>query len=76
MAFWKRSEAVRHGFESVRKTIEQNYEQLSEVFGKYGLGMDAEAARRRAARARATHGWQAEPEADEGAERLLRLVGS
>jgi predicted acylesterase/phospholipase RssA len=76
MAFWKRSEAVRHGFESVRKTIEQNYEQLSEVFGKYGLAMDADAARRRASRARATHGWQAEPEADEGADRRLRLVGS
>ena len=28
MAFWKRSEAVRHGFESVRTTIEHNYDEL------------------------------------------------
>ena len=76
MAFWKRSEAVRHGFESVRKTIEQNYDQLAEVFGKYGLAMDPDTARRRASRARASHGWQTEPEADDAAERRLRLVGS
>ena len=76
MAFWKRSEAVRHGFESVRKTIEQNYDAalggLREVRPRHGR----DAARRRASRARATHGWQAEPEADDGAERRLRLVGS
>jgi predicted acylesterase/phospholipase RssA len=76
MAFWKRSEAVRHGFESVRKTIEQNYGQLAEVFGKYGLSMDPESARRRASRARASYGWQAEPEPDEAEEHRLRLVGS
>jgi predicted acylesterase/phospholipase RssA len=76
MAFWKRSEAVRHGFESVRKTIEQNYDQLAEVFGKYGLAMDPETARRRASRARASYGWQTEPEADDAAEQRLRLVGS
>jgi predicted acylesterase/phospholipase RssA len=76
MAFWKRSEAVRHGFESVRKTIEQNYGQLAEVFGKYGLSMDPESARRRASRARASYGWQAEPEPEDSAEHRLRLVGS
>jgi predicted acylesterase/phospholipase RssA len=76
LAFWKRSEAVRHGFESVRKTIEQNYDQLAEVFGKYGLTLDRDMARRRASRARSIHGWQAEPEADDGAERSLRLVGT
>jgi predicted acylesterase/phospholipase RssA len=76
LAFWKRSEAVRHGFESVRQSIEQNYDQLSGVFGKYGLVLDREAAQRRAARARSTQGWQAEPEAESTAERRLRLVGT
>jgi predicted acylesterase/phospholipase RssA len=76
LAFWKRSEAVRHGFESVRMTIEQNYDQLAEVFGKYGLALDRDTARRRASRARSIHGWQAEPEADDDAERSLRLVGT
>jgi len=32
MAFWKRTEAVQHGFESVRKTLEQNFDELSSVF--------------------------------------------
>ena len=76
MAFWKRSEAARHGFESVRNTVEHNFDQLVDVFGKYGLAMDPDSARRRASRARANHGWQTEPEADETAERCLRLVGS
>jgi predicted acylesterase/phospholipase RssA len=76
MAFWKRSEAARHGFESVRRTIEQNFDQLAEVFEKYGLAMDPESARRRASRARASYGWESEPEAEEAAEHHLRLVGS
>jgi predicted acylesterase/phospholipase RssA len=76
IAFWKRSEAVQHGFESVRTTIEQNYEQLSEVFAQYGLRMDQAAAQRRAESARADQGWKgpldaAEPEP----ERHLRVVG-
>jgi hypothetical protein len=75
LAFWRRNEAVRHGFESVRKTIEQNYDQLAEVFGEYGLAMDRDTARRRASRARSAHGWQAES-ADDGEERRLRLVGT
>ena len=44
LAFWKRSEAVEHGFESVRMTIEQNYDQLQEVFAHYGLEMSRQAA--------------------------------
>jgi len=79
LAFWKRSEAVRHGFESVRTTIEQNFDQLQAVFGRYGLKLDRSAARRRATRARVAQGWQGER--DTGAEpaseeRPLRLVGS
>jgi predicted acylesterase/phospholipase RssA len=79
MAFWKRNEAVRHGFESVRRSIEQNFDELSEVFGKYGLSMDRETANRRATRARSTHGWQADPKANgasDGERRKLRLVGT
>jgi predicted acylesterase/phospholipase RssA len=77
MAFWKRSEAVQHGFESVRMTIEQNYEQLQTVFNRYGLELDRNAARRRAARARVAQGWKGEEEdlETESEERPLRLVG-
>jgi len=77
MAFWKRAEAIEHGFVSVRTTIEQNFEQLQTVFGRYGLEMDRGAARRRADRARAAQGWRGAeaPEGDEP-DRSLRLVGS
>src|SRR5262245_31297771 len=80
VAFWKRSRAVQHGSESVRSTLEQNFEQLESVFARYGIQLDREAARHRAARARAAQGWQeeapeeAEPAADTPAG--LRLVGS
>ncbi len=59
LAFWKRSEAIQHGFESVRQTIEQNFDTLQEVFGHYGLEMSRETARRRAHRTRAERGWDA-----------------
>jgi predicted acylesterase/phospholipase RssA len=81
LAFWKRSEAVEHGFESVRTTIEQNYDQLQSVFNRYGLRLDRTAAKRRATRARTAQGWKGEPETDAEpavAEepRPLRLVGA
>ncbi len=77
MAFWKRSEAVRHGFESVRETIEQNYDALEEVFRHHGLEMDPEAARRRAARARSSLGWDDGDAAETSTvERPLRLVAN
>ena len=76
----KRSRAVQHGFESVRSTLEQNFEQLESVFARYGIQLDREAARRRAARARVAQGWQedASAEADPASETPagLRLVGS
>jgi NTE family protein len=78
LAFWKREEAIEHGFESVRSTIEQNFDQLQDVLGRYGLTMDRNVARRRAARARTNLGWtplEDEPEAGDD-ERSLRLVGS
>ncbi|HXK25974.1 MAG TPA: patatin-like phospholipase family protein [Myxococcota bacterium] len=80
LAFWKRAEAVEHGFQSVRTTVEQNFEQLQSVFQRYGLHMDRTAARRRAERARVAQGWAgesgSESEADSRAEApSLRLVG-
>jgi predicted acylesterase/phospholipase RssA len=77
MAFWKRGEAIQHGFESVRMTIEQNFDQLRAVFGRYGVELDREAARRRAEQIRAERGWKGAPEAEpevDGEERPLRLV--
>ncbi|MGH0029520.1 MAG: patatin-like phospholipase family protein [Myxococcota bacterium] len=79
LAFWKRSEAVEHGFESVHNTIEQNYEQLQTVFNRYGLTLDRTAARRRATRARSTQGWSGahETESEDDLDaRPLRLVGA
>ena len=78
MAFWKRDEAVKHGFESVRKTLEQNYDELASVFERYGLALDRDAARRRAERARTAHGWSGEHEETPGLDDAegLRLVGS
>jgi len=81
IAFWKRARAVQHGFESVRSTIEQNFEQLETVFARYGIALDREAARRRAARARVAQGWDevplSDPEGpDDASASGLRLVGS
>ncbi len=70
MAFWKREEAVAHGFESVRMTIEQNFEPLREVLGFYGLEMSAEAARRKAEQV----SWKTV--SDDVDAPPLRLVGS
>jgi NTE family protein len=58
LAFWKRSDAIQHGFESVRQTIEQNFDTLQEVLGRYGLEMSQDAARRKADRVRAERGWK------------------
>jgi hypothetical protein len=60
--------------------VEQNFEQLESVFARYGIQLDREAARRRAARARVAQGWQeaasAPAEPDEEPPAGLRLVGS
>jgi predicted acylesterase/phospholipase RssA len=79
IAFWKRSEAVQHGFESVRTTIEQNFDQLAEVFETYGLKLDREAAASLANTAREEQGWDPVDDEDESAEGRdapgLRVVG-
>jgi predicted acylesterase/phospholipase RssA len=79
LAFWRRQEAVQHGFESVRQTIEQNFDQLRAVLSRYGLEMNRVAARRKAERARAARGWRGEDAVSEvqpRGEAPLRLVGS
>lgn len=78
LAFWKRADAIREGFESVRVTLEQNYDQLSDLFARYGLEMDRQSARRKAARLRASRGWKvSEPsEPEERESPRLRLVNS
>ena len=77
LAFWKRWEAVQHGFESVRTSIEQNFEPLSTVLGRYGLQLDRAAARRKAERMRKKKGWSGQDEeVEEGDAPPLRLVGT
>jgi predicted acylesterase/phospholipase RssA len=61
LAFWKREEAAQHGFQSVRETIEQNFEPLSEVFRSHGIELDRDAALRLAGRARDERGWSEGP---------------
>ena len=58
MAFWRRSEAMQLGFESVRSTIEANFEELEQVFSHHGLDMNRESARREARSLRAEQGWE------------------
>jgi hypothetical protein len=77
LAFWKRWEAVQHGFESVRTSIEQNFDPLATVLGRYGLQLDRAAARRKAERMRKKQGWSGQDEeVEESAAPSLRLVGS
>lgn len=80
LAFWKRAHAIREGFESVRTTIEQNYDQLQRVLSRYGLEMDRKSARRRAARLREARGWKISEEfsstTSPAASPKLRLVGA
>jgi len=75
LAFWRRAEAVQHGFESVRDTVERNFDELSGVLGRYGLEMSRSAARRRSEEMRHEKGWG---EAAEFAEEEpgLRVVGA
>ncbi len=58
IAFWKRADAIRHGFASVRETVESNFGQLEEVLGRYGLRLDRKLARRRASKLRDHPGWR------------------
>jgi predicted acylesterase/phospholipase RssA len=75
LAFWKRAEAVEHGFNSVRQTIDQNFDQLQEVFADYGLEMSRQAAQVKADQARRDRGWK-RSESPEREQLGLRLVGT
>ena len=73
------AQAIREGFESVRVTIEQNYDQLGRLLGRYGLDMDPKAARRKAARLREARGWKISeetPRAETPPAPPLRLVNA
>jgi hypothetical protein len=37
LEFWNRADAVRHGLESVRRTLLDSSEVLAPIFGRYGL---------------------------------------
>jgi predicted acylesterase/phospholipase RssA len=73
LAFWKRADAVEHGFASVRQTVEQNFEPLREVFAHYGLEMSRQAAAAKAEQARAERGWESGVDGEDRPP--LRLVG-
>ncbi len=69
LAFWKRSDAIRHGFDSVRQTLAEHADVLEPLFERYGLSVSIPAAADPAAAG-------ARPEAaEEGSEpvRPLRL---
>jgi NTE family protein len=78
VAFWRRADAIRHGFESVRVTVEQNFDQLEPVFRRYGIELDREAARKKAAKVRASRGWKVTGSSDDPAPESprLRVVGA
>lgn len=78
LAFWRRSEAMHRGFESVHTAIEQHFDELEEVFNHCGLELSRKAASRRAARHREEHDWPHSPDGvDEvGTAGRLRVVGA
>lgn len=79
LAFWKRADAIREGFESARVSIESNYDELSAVLGRYGLEMNRSTARRRASRLRAARGWRVsrtETPQTSGRSPKLKVVGA
>lgn len=74
LAFWKRADAVEHGFTSVRRTVEQNFEQLRDVFAHYGIEMSQQAAHLKAEQAHEERGWK--HDLDPADRPSLRLVGA
>ncbi len=75
MAFWRRSEAMQLGFESVRSTIEGNFAVLDDVFARHGLEMNRESARGKAVALREEQGWESPAKRSVSPERApLRVV--
>ncbi len=77
LAFWHRSEALQHGFQSVRGTVERNFDLLEPVLARYGLEMSRETARLRAEELCAERGWAPEPKPGDsrGSTSHLRVIG-
>jgi NTE family protein len=75
MAYWKRDAALRHGYESVRHTIEHNFDELDDVLSGHGLRMSQAVASRRAAEVVRERGWNvpANQPLDRGARPAARL---
>ncbi len=81
MAFWKRSDGLRHGFESVTQTLEDHADVLTPLFESYGLDFRPRSAHQKSAggvpQAEAPASGQAsEQEADGPEASSLRLVGT
>lgn len=57
MAYWQRDAALRHGYESVRHTIEHSYGELEPLLASHGLRMSQSVASRRAATVVRERGW-------------------
>jgi predicted acylesterase/phospholipase RssA len=66
LAFWKRSEAIQHGFDSVRRTLAEHTEVLEPLFARYGVQLCTDPAPAEPA--------EAQPE-DADASPPLRLLG-
>lgn len=41
-AFWNRAKAAKHGFQSVKESIEQDFEKISTILAAYGITMTRE----------------------------------
>ncbi len=41
-SFWSRARAARHGFESVKNTIERRFDEISRIMASYGIEMTRE----------------------------------
>ena len=81
MAFWKRSDGLRHGFESVTQTLEDHADVLTPLFESYGLDFRPRSAHQKSAggvpQAEVPASGQAsEQEADGPEASSLRLVGT
>ncbi|MBL7685159.1 MAG: patatin-like phospholipase family protein, partial [Deltaproteobacteria bacterium] len=45
-AFWNRARAAKHGFESVKQSIEERFEEISAILSSYGIEMTREFVKR------------------------------
>jgi predicted acylesterase/phospholipase RssA len=62
LAYWKRDAALRHGYESVRHTVEHRFDELDELLDSHGLRLSRAVAARRAAEIVRERDWKLHPE--------------